>query len=161
MTQKPNIGNLVGTWTYRSLFNNPNVSTDFRKLEFARAHISIDDAPMGVFKGRIFGTDWSLDLDGAIGYGTPWTVFFQANGFTKGAEWLYNFTGYVVPPWPNGVDQRPAIVGSVTRLRGAANEPVNIVCSFYAVRTDSRITSRASRPHVSARKPRRHRAAST
>ena len=32
---------------------------------------------------------------------------------------------------------REAIVGSVTRIRGAAGEPVNIVRSFYAVRTDS------------------------
>src|SRR5262249_38716650 len=137
MTQNPNIGDLVGTWTYRSLLNDPDVSTDFSKLEFARAHIDIDDAPMGVFKGRIYGTDWSLDLNGAIGYGTPWSVYFQGNGFTKGADWLYYFTGCVVPPWPNGVDQRPAIVGSVTRIRGGAGDPVNIVRSFYAVRADS------------------------
>lgn len=137
MTQNPNIGNLVGTWTYRSLYNDPDVSTDFRKLELTRAHISVDEAPMGVFKGRIYGKDWSLDLNGTINDGTPSSVVFQAKGCTKDAEWIYDFVGYVVPPWPNGVDQRPAIVGSVTRILGPASEAINIVCSFYAVRTDS------------------------
>ena len=140
--QNPNIGNLVGTWTYRSLLNDPDLSTAFDKLEFGRANISIDDAPMGVLKGRIYGTGWSLDLAGAIGYGTPWTVRFQGTGLVGGEHWIYDYTGYVVPPWPNGVNQRPAIVGSVIRTiphsssgPGTIN-PAGVVCSFYAVRTD-------------------------
>ena len=143
MTQKPNIGNLVGTWTYRSLVNDPDVSTDFNNLEFGRGNISVEDAPMGVFKGRIYGPGWSLDLNGAIGYGTPWSVRFQGKGVVDGEEWIYDYTGYVVPPWPNGVDQRPAIVGSVIRTiphsGGGAGTvaPAGVVSSFYAVRTDS------------------------
>ncbi|MEN3378202.1 MAG: hypothetical protein V7604_3557, partial [Hyphomicrobiales bacterium] len=62
MAQSPNIGNLAGIWTYRSLLNDPDLSTAFDALEFGRANISIDDAPMGVFKGRIYGPGWSLDL---------------------------------------------------------------------------------------------------
>jgi len=103
VTQKPNIGSLTGIWTYRSLLNDPDVSTDFDKLEFGRGNIRIDDAPMGVFAGSIFGPGWSLDLNGSIGYGTPWAVRFQGKGIVGGEEWIYDYIGYVVPPWPNGV----------------------------------------------------------
>lgn len=142
MAQNPNIGNLVGIWTYRSLLNDPDLATAFDQLEFGRGNISIEDAPMGVFKGRIYGTGWALDLNGAIGHGTPWTVRFQGTGVVGGEQWIYDYTGFVVPPWPNGVDQRPAIVGSVIRTiphsGGGAGTvaPAGVVASFYAVRQD-------------------------
>jgi hypothetical protein len=142
MAQHPNVGSLVGLWSYRSLINDPDLSTPFDQLEFGRGTIAIEDAPMGVFAGRIYGPGWSLTLNGSIGYGTPWAVRFQGRGLVGGEEWIYDYIGYVVPPWPNGVDQRPAISGSVIRTiphsggsPGTVN-PAGVVCSFYAVRTD-------------------------
>ena len=141
MAQKPEIGSLQGLWTYRSLLNDPDLATGFDKLEFGRAHIEIDDAPMGVLRGRIFDTGWELTLSGSIGYGDPWTVRFQGRGLVGGETWIYDYLGFVVPPWPNGVDQRPAITGSIVRTvphagsgPGTVN-PAGVVCSFYAVRT--------------------------
>jgi len=32
----------LGTWTYRSLLNDPDLSTDFDALEFGRAIMSIE-----------------------------------------------------------------------------------------------------------------------
>jgi hypothetical protein len=97
---------------------------------------------MGVFCGRIFGPGWSLTLNGAIGYGTPWSVRFQGRGVVSGEEWIYDYSAYVIPPWPNGVEQRPAIVGSIIRTiphsAGSPGtvSPAGVVCSFYAVRQD-------------------------
>lgn len=142
MAQNPNIGSLVGIWTYRSLVNDPDLATDFRQLQFGKGNIRIDEAPMGVFKGRIYDTGWALDLNGAIGYGMPWTVRFQGKGNVGGDEWIYDYTGFVVPPWPNGVEQRPAIVGSVIRTIPHSGggpgtvAPAGVVASFYAVRQD-------------------------
>jgi len=102
MAQSPDIGNLAGTWTYRSFLNDPDLSADFNILEFGRGNIAVAAAPMGVFKGRIFGPGWSLDLNGAIGYGNPWSVRFQGKGIVVGEEWIYDYTGVVVPPWPKG-----------------------------------------------------------
>ena len=142
MAQSPNIGSLAGIWTYRSLLNDLDLSTAFNALEFGRANISIDDAPMGVFKGRIYGPGWSLDLNGSIGYGTPWAVRFQGKGVVGGEEWIYDYIGYVVPPWPNGVAQRPSIVGSIVRTiphsggQPGTVSPAGVVASSYAVRTD-------------------------
>lgn len=138
MAQKPNIGSLAGTWTYRSFLSDPNLATAFDALEFGRGNITIEEAPMGVLKGRIFGDGWGLDLNGSIGYGTPWSVRFQGVGIIGGSQWIYDYIGWVVPAWPNGIDQRPAIVGSIVRTiphpggNGGVN-PAGVVCSWIAV----------------------------
>lgn len=123
-------------------FERSDLATGFDKLEFGRANLSVEDAPMGVFKGSIVDTGWALRLNGSIGYGTPWSVRFQGTGVIGGEEWIYDYIGYVFPPWPHGRDQRPAIVGSVIRTLphsgggpGTVN-PAGVVCSFYAIRSD-------------------------
>lgn len=142
MAQHPNIGSLAGVWTYRSLLNDPDLATSFDQLEFGRGNIAVEDAPMGVFEGRIYGPGWGLELNGSIGYGTPWSVRFQGKGVVGGEQWIYDYIGWVAPPWPNGIDQRPAIVGSIVRTiphsggRPGTVNPAGVVCSFYAVRTD-------------------------
>jgi len=69
MSQTPNIGNLAGKWTYRSFQNDPDLSAEFNSLEFGRGAITIEEAPMGVLKGTIGDTGWSLDLNGSINCG--------------------------------------------------------------------------------------------
>ena len=68
MSTEPNNKILVGTWTYRSFLNNPDLSADFNSLEFGRGNIRIDPAPMNQFKGKIYDTGWGLDLTGSITY---------------------------------------------------------------------------------------------
>lgn len=135
MAQSPNIGSLVGKWSYRSFLSNPDLSTPFNDLEFGSGTISIDDAPMGVLQGSIGGPGWSLNLSGSINYGDPYSVRFQGKGVIGGEEWIYDYIGYVVKPWPNGVNQVPAITGSIVRTiphsKGAA--PAGVVCSWIAV----------------------------
>ena len=141
MSFKPETGSLVGTWTYLSLLNDPDMATAFNDLEFGRAHIDIAQAPMGVLQGRIYGPGWSLTLNGSVNYGNPYTLRFQGRGVVAGEEWIYDYLGYATPPWPNGVDQRPAITGSVVRTvphasGGGGTSPAGVVCSFYAVMDD-------------------------
>jgi len=83
VAQHPNIGSLVGLWSYRSLLNDPDLSTASDQLEFGRGRIAVEDAPMGVFAGRMHGTGWSLTL---IGYGSPWAIRFQGRGVVGGEE---------------------------------------------------------------------------
>lgn len=138
MSQTPNIGSLAGKWTYRSFLNDPDVSTDFDALEFGRGTIVIAEAAMGVLAGTIGGPGWSLDLNGSINYGDPYCVRFQGRGVVSGEEWIYDYIGYVIKPWPNGINQVPAITGSVVRTKPHASgaggvSPAGVVCSFYAV----------------------------
>ena|SRR5579862_4576153 len=133
----------VGSWTYRSLINNPAVSTDFNQLEFGRGTIIIKEAPEEKLEGTIGGDDWSLALRGSRSYGAPSQVRFQGKGVVGGEEWIYDYIGWLVPVWPNSTDalDRPAIVGSVIRTipHSSGNggiAPAGVVASFYAVRVD-------------------------
>ena len=95
---------------------------------------------MQSLKGTIGGPSWSLTLKGARAYGNPMHARFQGVGQVKGEQWIYDYEGYLVPDWPNGVDQIAAIVGSVIRTiphsgsqPGTVN-PAGVVASFYAVK---------------------------
>lgn len=131
----------VGTWTYRSLLNNPDLSQDFDKLEFGRGTIEIQETDGNVLTGTIGGPDWSLALHGAFGFGSPMQVRFQGKGLVSGEQWVYDYLGWLVPVWPNSDTslQRAAIVGSVVRTipHGSGDggtAPAGVVASFYAVR---------------------------
>jgi hypothetical protein len=138
MSQTPNIGSLAGKWTYRSFLNDPDLSTQFNALEFGRATITIDEAPMGVLQGNIGGPGWSLNLNGSINYGDPYSVRFQGKGVVGGEEWIYDYVGYAIKPWPNGVNQVPAMTGSIVRTlphsSGSGHIALaGVVCSWIAV----------------------------
>ena len=131
----------VGTWAYRSFLNDADVNKPFNDLEFGRGTIVIEEAPMQSLKGTIGGPTWSLTLKGARAYGNPMHARFQGVGQVKGEQWIYDYEGYLVPDWPNGVDQIAAIVGSVIRTiphsgdqPGTVN-PAGVVASFYAVKS--------------------------
>jgi hypothetical protein len=132
----------VGKWTYRSFLNDPDVNTDFDKLEFGRGTIVIKGGPMELLTGTIGGSDWSLALHGSRAYGSPMQVRFQGKGIVSGAEWIYDYIGWLVPVWPNSdsTKQRAAIVGSVTRTiahpSNGGTAPAGVVASFYAVKMD-------------------------
>jgi hypothetical protein len=132
----------VGKWTYRSLLNDPGIDTDFDKLEFGRGTIAIEEGPLDLLTGTIGGPGWSLKLHGSRAYGSPMQVRFQGKGTVSGAEWIYDYIGWLVPVWPNSdsARQRAAIVGSVTRTvphpSNGGTAPAGVVASFYAVRAD-------------------------
>jgi hypothetical protein len=133
----------VGSWTYRSLLNDPDINTQFNDLEFGRGILVINEAAEQVLTGTIGGQDWSLNLHGSRAYGSPMQVRFQGKGLVSGEEWIYDYIGWLVPVWPNSNDtlQRPAIVGSIVRTipHSSGNggvAPAGVVASFYAVRLD-------------------------
>lgn len=136
----------VGSWTYRSFLNDPDLAadSDVNKLLFGDGTLEITAPSSETLGGTIGGQGWSLDLHGSIGYGSPSQVRFQGKGIVGGEDWIYDYIGWLVPVWPNSTDtlQRAAIVGSVVRTiphsgskPGTVN-PAGVVASFYAVRAD-------------------------
>jgi hypothetical protein len=112
----------VGTWTSRSFINDPTeVGADADAalaLIFGEGVMTIEKTEMGDFKGTLgFGGPDVLDLKGWTAYGAPFTARFQGVGRsgTDVAGWVYDYFVYLVPNWPNGVDQTAAFVGSVVR----------------------------------------------
>ena len=141
MSADPYQNVFVGVWIYRSFLNDPDLSTQFNDLEFGRGNIRIDPSPMNEFKGLIYGTGWQLNLAGSANYGNPFSVRFQGTGVVGGEQWIYDYVGYLIHPWPNGIDQRMAMVGSIVRTiphsSGSGGvAPAGVVCSWIAVRQD-------------------------
>ena len=146
----------VGTWTYRSFNNDPNLADDsnVNNLLFGDGTLVITASSSAQLGGTIGGNlapnaTWSLNLRGSFGYGSPGQVRFQGVGIVNGEEWVYDYIGWLVPVWPNSTDllQRAAIVGSVVRTvphhgtnaDGTMNStvhPAGVVASFYAVWVD-------------------------
>jgi hypothetical protein len=146
----------VGSWTYRSFNNDPDLAADanVNNLLFGDGTLEITAPSSEKLGGTIGGSlapnaTWSLNLRGSIGYGSPGQVRFQGVGVVNGEEWIYDYIGWLVPVWPNSTDllQRAAIVGSVVRTvphhgtnaDGSMNStihPAGVVASFYAVRAD-------------------------
>lgn len=135
---------LLGTWTYRSFLADPDINASFDSLEFGRGNIRIDPGPAQLLNGLIYGPGWQLTLTGSIAYGNPFTVQFQGKGIVGGAEWIYDYCGYLVPAWMNGIDQRPALVGSIVRAiphptgaNGQSTAPAGVVAQWIAVKQDN------------------------
>ena len=128
----------VGNWSYRSYVNDPDLATQPNDLLFGLATLSLAENVDGKVAGSIGGTGWSLTLAGEYKVGDPSAVRFQGTGDIGGERWVYDYLGYLVPDWPNGVDQRAAIVGSVIRTVPHSNgqAAAGFVASFIAVKQD-------------------------
>jgi hypothetical protein len=139
----------VGTWNYRSFYNNPDDVADWNTLQFGAGTLVITAPASDTLGGTIGGSlgpgagNWSLDLHGSIAYGSPNQVRFQGRGVVGPEEWVYDYIGWLVPVWPNSNDslQTAAIVGSIVRTVPHSGSdgsgpvhPAGVVASFYAVR---------------------------
>lgn len=126
----------VGTWTYRSFVSDPDLNTPFQRLEFGRANLVVAEPQPGKVGGTIGGTGWSLSLDGTMAAGNPEAIRFTGSGPIGGENWVYDYLGFLVPQWPNGVDQRAAIVGTIVRTVAHSNgtAPAGVVAQWIAVR---------------------------
>ena len=126
----------VGTWLYRSLLNGTDPSTPFNDLEFAVATLVIQDDD-GVVGGTIGGSGWSLNLRGSFGFGSPMQIRFQGVGTSGDVPWVYDYIGWLAPPWPNSTAAQDASVisGSVVRtIAHGAGNPAGDTATFYAVK---------------------------
>jgi len=125
----------AGRWTYRSFHNLPDMAAPPDALKFAVGRWDLADAAFGTIKGRLsFGDDY-LVLNGSCYFGNPFSLRMQGIGGTPDTKgWIYDYQGFLVPAWPNGVDQVPAIVGTLVRtVRHEPNRPAGYVASFIAV----------------------------
>lgn len=126
----------VGTWSYRSLLNNPDLSVSFDDLRFGAGTLELAQSNAGKVGGSLGGPGWSLILDGSFSDGDPTVLRFQGRGTIGSEEWVYDYRGYCLPDWPDGIGQRDAIVGSIIRTvpHSGGDATAGFVASWYAVR---------------------------
>lgn len=133
----------AGNWTYRSFDNTVNPATAPADLMIAAGTLTLEAEGADEMAGHLSfsGFDGNLNLTGIVKAGHPPSIRLRATGVdgTFTAGWVYDYLGYLVPPWPNGVGERQAFVGSmirvVARLRptGEVEWPAGEVASFLAV----------------------------
>lgn len=133
---------LAGKWTYRSFHNdaalvggNPDKAL---RLIFAEAEFDFQVSPTGL-KGSLDWPGGGLDLQGTVTggvAGAPLSVEIVGTGRldTDTAGWEYDYRGHLAYRWPNGVNQVPALVGSVLRAKPHDGAPAGYSASFVAVK---------------------------
>jgi hypothetical protein len=137
---------LEGVWTYRSFINNPQPVGDDAQaalnLIFGEGELTIETASDGVFKAALsFGGNAIMDLDGTIeriGPDVPFVIFAQGAGRPGSGieDFHYDYAFYTAYSWPNGIDQRPALVGTVVRAADHGTAKKGVVASTVTVRQD-------------------------
>jgi hypothetical protein len=138
---------LAGKWTYRSFHNNPAPVADDPNtapakalaLIFAEAVFTFEISSNTVLKGTIDWPGGGLDLQGTIlpgaaGAGPSVEIVGTGRPGTGTAGWEYDYRGQLAYQWPNGVNQVPALVGSVIRAKPHGPAPAGYVASFIAVK---------------------------
>ncbi|MDZ4850136.1 MAG: multicopper oxidase domain-containing protein [Pirellulaceae bacterium] len=127
-----------GKWSYRSFRSDPDLSVPANDLLFGSGTLEITVSATGQVTGTLGGTGWQLNLLGTATNGSPSTIRFQGKGIIGGEEWRYDYLGYQVPEGPNGVDQRPAIVGSIVRAipHSGGTSTAGYVAQWIAVKGD-------------------------
>lgn len=150
MKRNNNSDTFLGTWTYRSWLNETDLTIPTDKLLFGAGYIRVDNSQFNEFKGLIYGPGdtgpqgpkapaaWQLELNGSKNYGNPFSVRFQGKGIVGGSEWIYDYVGYVILPWPNGVQQKTTMVGSIVRTiphpGNGGVSPAGVTACWYAVK---------------------------
>lgn len=134
----------AGTWTYRSFLNNPAPTggdpAKLAALLFAEAVWTVKDSADEVFDGELsFGPTDIMDLEGVVTLaqgGRPPHVHIVGTGRagTSTAQLFYDYDGSLTEHWPNGVNQIPAITGSVIRVKPHDGGAAGLVASFIAVK---------------------------
>jgi hypothetical protein len=126
-------------WTYRSFRSDPDLNTEPNDLLFGSGTLELTQLLPGGLSGTLGGEGWSLALTGEVKDGAPVSISFRGKGIIAGEEWVYDYVGYVVPAWPNGIDQRPAIVGTIIRVvpHSAGQAPSGYVAQWVAVKQDA------------------------
>jgi hypothetical protein len=125
---------IAGDWAYKSYLNTADQPI-FGAGIFTFA-TPLSTALHGTFD---MGSGLVLDLQGTIraaAQNCPLTVEIVGTGRagTPTAGWEYDYHGYMAYPWPNGVNQVPALVGSVIRAKPHNGGAAGVTASFIAVK---------------------------
>ena len=142
-TSNKNGSVINGNWTYRSLLNGKNVNTDFDSLAFAAATLELKTSGKDSINGVIY---WFLDAaqtqkQGLVLSGTYFfndstlCYFLQGIGDSslQSTGWQYNYQGYYVPKWPEGIDQANVFTGSVVRVKKHSCDSLGNNCHMPGV----------------------------
>lgn len=129
-----------GTWSYRSLHNDPDLSKEFNDLRFEAGVITFGEIAYDqILDGEFdMGGGYELNLRGELVRNLGgiiqirWTGKGIAGTPTEG--WVYDYRGERIPDWVAATDQADVIVGSVIRTVAHGSAPAGYTATFYMVK---------------------------
>jgi len=127
--------NIIGKWLYRSFVNNPSPNDDPQL--FGQGELTFQSSDYSHLVGDFdFGKWGQMTVKGNVHFGNPFQLRFQARGVkgTGAEEWVYDYNAYYIPNWMEGIDQVPAIVGSVIRTESHGQAQAGVVASFIMLK---------------------------
>jgi hypothetical protein len=133
---------LSGTWTYRSFHDRAAPVDDSPRkalsLIFAEALFTFDVAGHAL-TGRLDWPGGGLDLSGSVQQAEadgPLSVAIVGSGRVKTSTqgWQYDYRASLAYRWPNGVNQIPALLGTVIRTKPHSGAPAGYVASFIPLK---------------------------
>jgi hypothetical protein len=155
---------LTGKWTYRSYLNRAdvivgddpepavrNLAAIFGQgstannaakafgLIFGEGVMTFDPPSGNTISGNFdMGGGYVLDLKGTMqrlsSGDITLEVFGTGRSGTPTANWEYDYRAFMTPKWPNGINQIPALVGTVIRAKPHDGAPAGVVASFIAIK---------------------------
>jgi hypothetical protein len=137
---------IAGKWTYRSYLNRPDVivnddaqsAAKALSLIFGEGIMTLTTPTPTTISGTFdMGGGYVLDLHGTIQVSAGQTrivMFGPGRPGTPTAGWEYDYEGVLTTRWPKGVDQIPAIVGSVFRAKPHGTAKAGVVASFISLK---------------------------
>jgi hypothetical protein len=85
-----------------------------------------------------FGGGYVLDLKGTMQTTAAGDIAVELFGTgrpgTPTDNWEYDYKATTTPKWPNGIDQIPALVGTVIRAKPHGTGKAGVVVSFIAIK---------------------------
>jgi hypothetical protein len=127
-----NGASIDGTWAYQSYLNTADQPV------FGAGTMTFQTSGNTLTGTLDMGGGLVLDLKGTVRPGDkdcPLTVAIDGYGRdgTPTAGWEYDYHAYMTYQWPNGVNQVPALVGTVIRAKPHDGQPAGVTASFIAV----------------------------
>jgi hypothetical protein len=129
-----------GSWTYRSLLNDADWNLPFDELKFASAIMDLKTIGKDSISGILYWADnpkQGLNITGKFYYQDTTTCYSLIGTGTAALGtpgWQYDYKGYIVPKWINGVKQADVLVGSTMRAKPHNGAPAGVVATTYMVR---------------------------
>ncbi len=92
----------------------------------------------GTLRGVGWGTwiDWQLELTGAC---SGDSLLMRGTNQIEGEPWVYDYHARLVRTWPQAVDARPVLTGSVVRTQGRQRHDAvaGVHATFIAIKHDA------------------------
>jgi len=146
---------LTGSWTYLSFHNNPaypyltappiekifepkfdDPSVGYHGLILQETVFKLEPTSCGTMRGTIEWPGGVLDIEGEVPAKVPQWFTFRGVGRPGTATdgWDFRYDGHLTRNWRNGVQQRPALVGSFICFKPHDLSPYGFVYPFIAVK---------------------------